>query len=316
MNQEIIWQNCSEDEYKAREMQVRRLPLLQSSAYTSAIANYYGHTPRSLILLSNEAGTSPSEIGLCKILKRKALGGLLEAIMCDRGPVWFESQNSPQNNEAFIRSFARQIPRRFGRKRRFIPEYELAHDIAQQNGFRKSGEGYDTIWVDLTKSEETLRADLKKNWRGSLKKAEQTSLTLEWDNTGKSLPFLLKTYEIDKKRKDYPGPSVPFMKAIAQQFAANGNLLIGRALLDKTCIGSILILCHGSSATYQIGWTSSEGRLHHAHHLLLWNVLDVLKQRGTKDFDLGGINDKGAKDVAAFKQGMGGYVMRLPGLYT
>ncbi|MDB2683132.1 GNAT family N-acetyltransferase [Alphaproteobacteria bacterium] len=310
MNQEMIWRDITEKEYREQEKALRRLPLLQSTDYTEALSTYYGHQTRSILIESSKP------FGVCKINYREALKGMLQAVMCDCGPVWFEGQGTENNFQCFAALFKKQYPRRLGRKRRYIPEWEHAEHTLLNNGFKKTGEGYQTLWLDLTQNKEMLRSNIKKNWRGSLQKAEKSDLTIEWDETGKTLPFILKTYDIDKKRRNYPGPSVPLMRVLADQFAKSGNLLIGRALLDNECVGSILLLCHGASATYQIGWTGEKGRTHNAHHLLLWNALNVLKHRGIKDFDLGGINDDSASGVAKFKNAMGGDSIHLPGIYT
>jgi len=310
MNQELIWQDIDKSAYAEEEKKIRRLPLLQSVDYNEAAVQFYGYTPRYISLQRND-----QTIGLCIIQNWRALGGLLKATMLDRGPVWFEGYNTSENFEHFIHAFTKRYRRRIAHNRRIIPEHLGAHDIMQTHKFEKTADGYQTIWIDLTKDEQSLRAALKKNWRGSLQKAEKSDLTLDWDETGKTLPFMLKTYEIDKKRRNYPGPSVPFMKALCQKFQNTGTMLIGRAMLGKDCIASITILCHGTSATYQIGWTGAQGRENAAHHLLLWNALIVLKNKGYKDFDLGGMNDKDAKTIAKFKMAMGGDAVQLSGLY-
>ena len=163
---------------------------------------------------------------------------------------------------------------------------------------------------------EILRKNLKKNWRGTLNRAERSHLQIEWDVQGHCLPWLLKTYALDRTKKGYDGPSLTMLKALSHTFGRSGNLLIGRAYLDDQPVGAILILCHGRAATYQVGWTSDQGRAQGAQHLLLWNALGVLKERGIDDFDLGGVNDDTAKGVKNFKQGMGGALVNLAGLYT
>jgi len=91
--------------------------------------------------------------------------------------------------------------------------------------------------------------------------------------------------------------------------------MIGSALLDNQPIAGILLFTHGLSATYQIGYTSDVGRENRAHYALLWSALEKLKERGINYFDLGGVNEKGAKGVKIFKKGMGGTIEKTLGLY-
>ena len=106
------------------------------------------------------------------------------------------------------------------------------------------------------------------------------------------------------------------MKAVVHNFMVRGDVVIGIARHNDVACGGILILCHGRSATYQIGWTSDRGRTCGAHNVLLWQALAQLKARGITTLDLGGMNDETAKGVKAFKEGLGGRTIRTAGLYT
>ena len=301
----------SNDDWRRLERGIRRLPLLQSFDYGQALEQFYGHTIRYGALVSDEN----TPIGLCRIQEVGALRNLLHAVMCDRGPVWLGGHGTVKNFEKFLKSLSKEFPRRIGRKRRLIPEHTVQSDTIERHGWRRVGEGYDTIWVDLMRDKADLGKALKKNWRGSLQKFEKSDVTVEWDETGHTLPWLLKHYEIDKMRRDYDGATPKFLRVLGKIFAQNQNILIGRALHKETYIGSVLILKHGTSATYQVGWTSDEGRTHCAHHGLLWHVMMKLKTDGIKDFDLGGINEA-ASGVRKFKMGIGGEIVTLPGIYS
>ena len=248
------------------------------------------------------------------------LNNLIHAIIIDRGPLWLEGYGTPEHFEAFVKEYNRQFPKRWGRKRRFIPEMETSPNIdaiMTAHGFTKSAAlPYQTIWLDLTQSLETLRGNLRKTWRQSLVKAEKSALEIEWDESGASLPWMLKHYQLDKQRRGYDGPDGAVLQVLGQYFAAEKKLLIGTASLDKKPVASILILMHGRSATYQIGWSTEDGKKHCAHHLLLWKSLGTLKAKGYKDFDLGGVNDGAAKTIKTFKSGLGGRLVHLAGLYV
>lgn len=303
--------NTSNDDWRILEQRVRRLPFLQSFDYGQALEQFYGHTIRYGVIADDQK----TPLGLCRIQEVGALRNLLHAVMCDRGPVWLGEHGTEADFENFLQSLTKTFPRRIGRKRRLIPEHTDRSNTIKNHGWRKVGEGYDTIWVDLMQDEKTLRGNLKKNWRGSLQKFEKSDVTIEWDETGQTLPWLLKHYEIDKMRRGYDGATPKFLRVLGKIFAQSQNILIGLAMHGGNCIGSVLVLKHGTSATYQIGWTSDEGRRHCAHHGLLWQVVMKLKANGAKDFDLGGINES-ASGVRKFKMAMGGDIVTLPGIYS
>ena len=86
------------------------------------------------------------------------------------------------------------------------------------------------------------------------------------------------------------------------------------ALAGSQPVAGILLIVHGSGATYHIAWTSPEGRRGHAHNLLLWRGILALRERGVAFLDLGGLEAK-APGVAHFKLGLGGVIVELAGTY-
>lgn len=310
----ITWNSLTLPEWQAKFEEIRFSTILQSYAY--AKSQFIVNKQKPKIGIIQIAG---SPAGLVQLMEVSLFKNIIHAMIVDRGPLWFEGCGSVEHFSAFTAELDRQFPKRFGRRRRFIPEIEdspKVRTILRENGFTPASEGtYETIWLDLTQGAEDLRQNLKKNWRGALKKAEKNDVTLEWDSAGAHLPWLLQEYKLDKIAKGYAGPSVKLMRALAQTFTPGGNLLIGRAISKGKPIGAVLILRHGCGATYQIGWSNLAGRDLGAHYLLLWDALGMLQKRGVKDFDLGGVNEEEAKGVKKFKSGMGGRLVRLPGMY-
>ena len=304
----IHWNILNFSEWEQRFKQISRSTLLQSYPYAQAMAETKGQKPRwGLITIDGK------EAGLVQILEVSLFFKAIHAVILDRGPIWFDGFGNSEHISAFFTELNRQFPNRIGRKRRIIPELEAN---LEPLGYQKTGGGYETIWLDLTQSEQELRAGLKKNWRGALQKAEAAGFTLDWDNKGQHLNWLMQHYAVDKETKGYDGPSVKLLRTLAKYHLPRDEMLIGRACLDGKEVAGILILMHGSAATYQIGFTSPEGRDAGAHHLLLWQALGVLKFKRIRDFDLGGINDETAKGVKRFKQGMGGQTVKTGAIYS
>lgn len=311
----IQWNTLNLEQWKQRFLKISRSTILQSYEYAKAACGVYLQTARwGVIYINNQ------EAGLVQIQEAALFGRLFHAVILDRGPLWFDGFGSQEDFAQFSAALSKEFPRRFGRRRRFIPEVKdgpAMGAIMAEHGFKHvAGSGYQTLWLDLSKSEEALYKGLKKKWRGSLTKAQKSGLEIEWDWTGAHFPWLLMHYSADKIQKGYDGPSLKMLKALAQHFVPEQNMVIGRAMLDNQPVAAILLLCHGQSATYQIGWSSDEGRKSSAHNLLLWEALAALKAKGIQSFDLGGVNDDTAKGVKTFKEGMGGKSITLSGLYS
>lgn len=304
----IAWNVPDLPEWEARFARIRRSNLLQSYDYARAVCALQHQKARWGIIYINgeEAGlVQIREAGLCR--------NLIHAIMLDRGPLWFDDFGTDEHIHAFFTVFDAEFPARPGRRRRIIPERQNFSHPAYK---RHDSPGYQTIWLDLTCSVTDLRAGLRQKWRNMLNKGEKQGLQVIFDEKNRFLPWLLKVYKEDRVKKNYKGPSVRLMRALGRTFGENRRIITGRALYREKSVAAVCILCHGRSATYQIGWTNEKGRALAAQNFLLWQTVLELKNKGIEDFDLGGINDESAKNVKKFKEGLGGENVTLAGRYS
>lgn len=313
----IEWNHLSPQGWQERFALVSRSNMLQAFEYAKAICPLKRQKGRwGLIRIEGQ------EAGLVQMLEAGALGNALHALVIDRGPLWFEGFGEIRHYEAFIKTLLSQYPQRLGRKFRIIPEMEdtqALQDLMRALGFKEAAPSpYQTIWLDIDKDEEVLREGLRKNWRNMLSRAErEEGLSVTWEMNTPSYKEALQNYAYDKALKGYDGPSVELLQALTKTFLPARKMVLGR-VLDKggQMQACVLHFYHGRSATYQMGWTSETGRKTGAQNLLLWNSLEILKNHGIKELDLGGCNDENAKGVAQFKDGMGGVAVRLGRIYT
>lgn len=270
--------------------------------------------------------------GLCVLLEAGIVMNAIHAVIFDRGPLWMAGYGTPDHQRAFFTELNRQFPKRFGRKRRVIPELADTKDnreMMKVAGFSRSAlAGYQTLDLDLRPDMGALRASLKKSWRGSLQKAESHAgdFKIEWDSQCNFLHWFLKIYAMDKAEKGYSGASAKTLITMAKTFGRgigqDGGMLIGRVFYKDQPMAAVLLLCHGRGATYQAGWNKPPRAYRNmgAHNLLLWDAIRVLKERGCTHFDLGGINEDHAFGVSAFKRGLAGKKhgteITLVGLYS
>lgn len=299
----VFWRDCM------------RLPLTQDPLY-GRIAAAMQQQRCLYALCKNEEGAA---IGYAQFQEAALIGRALHGLILDRGPVWLSGEGNAVRQKAFWQALARRFPRRIGRRRRIIPELEAAHepdiDLAALGFRRRPYPGYETFWLDLEGGEAVWRKRLQKNWRGSLKKAEQSADKTVWSAPEAALPLFLAAYEADKGARGYRGASPRLLAQLAKAYAAEGRLMIGSFGEGANSVGAVMILCHGRSATYQAGWTTQAGRQAHAHHLLLWQALPILREKGILELDLGGVRQDEDKSLFRFKRGLGGVHTKLAGMY-
>lgn len=297
---------------------VPRSNLLQSYPYAQAVARTAGGRPRWAVI-RDVSGTA---MGLMQAIEVRALGGMVHGLMIDRGPLWLPGFGAAEDHQAFWTSIARRYPRRWGRRRRFIPEWEWQADSADfltTIGLQTvpANSSYQTYWLDLQLAEEERRARLAANWRNHLAQAERQHLSVRVHRDAPSLAQIVRAVAADQHARGYPGPELPLLMALVQAFAVHGDALGVEVTDDDGGVHAAgLFFCHGTAATWQAGVVTSLGRESCANYLMLWQACWALAARNIAWLDLGGVNDQDAKGIKDFKQGMGGEHHHILGQYA
>ena len=68
---------------------------------------------------------------------------------------------------------------------------------------------------------------------------------------------------------------------------------------------------HGSTATYQLGWSSDAARKAGAHAVMLLTAAEALQADGVSWLDLGSVDTERAPGLARFKLGTGASLRQL-----
>lgn len=310
---EIVWDQLTVAEWRRLVDSVSAATLPQSWAYA-----------RAMFLAERQIGhfgvirSAGEDVGCVLVLERRALG-LFSRVSIHRGPLWLRPV-SENVRRATLQVLRRRWPRRPWRRMSFIPEMPAgaaSHLILGEAGFHRVGDGYRSIIVDLALPEPERRMRLRQTTRQSLRRAEQAGLEVEVDRHGrKALPWLLQRYDIEKRLKGFRGPSLPLALHLMKTARKRNEGLVLIAHKGEERLAGILVVRHGDTATYLIGWTGAEGRRLQATHLLLWRAMEILSAEGARRLDLGGINPEAAAGVTLFKRGFGGEEYELIGTYT
>lgn len=313
MATEIVWNQATVAEWRRLIDRANHATLPQSWAYAQAMAAADRQFPHFGVI--REGGI---EIGCILALERRAPGGF-SRISLHRGPLWIETPPEDRQRDV-LGALRRKWPRRPWRRMSFIAEMPAgaaSHRLLEESGFRRAGDGYRSILMDLARPEAARRASLRASTRQRLGQGERSGLAVEIDRHGKAaFPWLLQRYEIEKKLKGYRGPSVTLAIQMMRSARPYDEGLVLLARQGEEPVAGIFVLRHGASATYQIGWTGAEGRRLQATYLLLWRAMETLAGEGVRHFDLGGINPDHAAGVTEFKRGFGGDEYELIGTYT
>lgn len=238
-------------------------------------------------------------------LQRRRIARLLQLTLALRGPVWLESIDNETKVQAYqlLRSALPHL--RWPHLSVWMPD---AADTAtlKATGRVRAVSGYATVLLPLDGNEDDWLARMDGKWRNRLRAAQKSELTIERLTSPESYLWLLHEEMAQAKRKRYAALH-PMMVPLWQERAGASSVLALAAHGPQgECVAAVLLLVHGRTATYHIGWSNEQGRHLSAHNLLLFDAMRKLKSIQVRTLDLGGIATHGDGGLARFKLGTSG----------
>jgi lipid II:glycine glycyltransferase (peptidoglycan interpeptide bridge formation enzyme) len=242
-------------------------------------------------------------------------GKLGAVALSTRGPIWSKTL-TPENESLVYKALKKTLPLKGIRFMAITPEVAegQAHGL---HPMRRIMSGMSTVMLDISLPMSDIRAQLEGRWRTSLVGAEASEMKVHRVGTNEGqYRWLLDTEKQQRVDKQLEGLPIPFFDMYVQSRKQPAkNILTLRSDLGRDRIAAMMFLIHGEAATYQVGWTSDQGRELNAHHLILWRAIEELRERGIRVLDLGGVNTIRSAGVARFKMRTGGKILTLAGTY-
>lgn len=235
--------------------------------------------------------------------------GPFQAVTINRGPLWLAGQETAENHADFVSALKKVYPKSIFRRFRWMPEWapeQNASPAMEELGFKKAAQSFETLWMDLKPSMDDLRKNLDRKWRGHLNKSERSNIEVSVDLEGRNLDAFIRNYDLFKSKKNFEGPEGSFFKHEIQSALPFKDAIILWARIEKIPVAGVVVMKHGTSASYRVSWNSPEGRVAQAHYLLIWKAIEILKKQGIESFDLGGILANDKTGFNTFKLGLNG----------
>jgi len=173
---------------------------------------------------------------------------------------------------------------------------------------RRAGpKSYRTFVLDLTPSLEQLRRSLDKKWRNQLNAAERNGLDVVALPANEAYEAFGRMYKQMRTRKTFDTTvDIEEFGRIQEQLPETQRMRILICLREGCPVAGLIAAVMGDSAVYLLGATSDEGLTAKGSYLLQWRLIQELKQKGVKWYDLGGIDPDKNPGVYHFKKGLSG----------
>ncbi len=164
----------------------------------------------------------------------------------------------------------------------------------------------------LWPSPDRMAARLSPKWRNRLRHGQAQGLVIQRRPLPPDTRHWLFRAEAAQSLRLWYQPLPPEMIA-AMAATRPGVAQLFTAYRLGSRVGAMLFLRHGTAATYQIGWSSPEGRRLSAGPALMWRAMVELQAMGITRIDLGAADPANAPGLAHFKRGTGAELRTLGG---
>jgi len=232
------------------------------------------------------------------------------------GPLWRLNgkTTSTENLRVMIRALRNEYVARRGLLLRILPnETEASPDAAevrsiyQREGFRLAATYHRTLLLDLGPSMQELRNNLTKEWRRELRIAESSGLSLI-EGTGNDLydSFSVLYREMVARKGFMPGVDIEEFRTIQRDLPESLKMRIMICALGTTPIAALVGSVVGDKGIYLLGATGDNGLRLKGSYLLQWRMVEWLKTRGARWYDLNGYDPESHPGTSAFKAGLAG----------
>ncbi|MCL2038606.1 peptidoglycan bridge formation glycyltransferase FemA/FemB family protein [Candidatus Saccharibacteria bacterium] len=159
-----------------------------------------------------------------------------------------------------------------------------------------------TVQLDLTKSADTLLAEMDSTTRQNIRRGERNSALQIRPATAADLPRILEIYHQTATRSNFPLHPDTYYQSIFQNMAAANHLFV--ALVDNTIEAFVWCIKTPAACFELYGGATSLGLKHRANYLLKWQAI-LAAQATSKIYDLNGLLNDGISD---FKRGFSAHV--------
>lgn len=167
-----------------------------------------------------------------------------------------------------------------------------------------------TVLIDLTKSENDLLAEMRRQTRYEVKRAEKQGIVLEISNSEKIFREFHTVQTETAKRKGFIPPSLDVLLAERKALGDNAKIYIATTQEKAPIAYGLIITCGKEADYYEAASTELNYRLSGAY-ALIWQVIRDAKAAGYERLNLWGIAPANQPHhryagVTTFKTGFGG----------
>jgi lipid II:glycine glycyltransferase (peptidoglycan interpeptide bridge formation enzyme) len=170
-----------------------------------------------------------------------------------------------------------------------------------------AGNEYRTFVVNLSPSIPELRKSLDPKWRNKLSGAERNNLEVIAGSGKAAYQTFSQIYRNMRQRKEFDTTvDVEEFGRIQEDLPERHRMYVLIAEKAGVPVAGLVASAIGDGAIYLLGATGDAGLHSKGAYLLHWHLMNWLKAKGARSYDLGGIDPEKNPGVYQFKRGFSG----------
>lgn len=172
-----------------------------------------------------------------------------------------------------------------------------------------------TIILDLSKSEDELLADMRRQTRYEVRRADKLGLKVDWSNSETLFREFHQVQAATAARQHFVPPDLKMLLAEREAFGKDARLYVARDPAGAPVAYGLILICGSEAEYFEAASTELNYKLPGAY-ALQWQVIRDLKALGIKRYNLWGIAPPNQPEhryakVTTFKKGFGGEIVEF-----
>ena len=190
-------------------------------------------------------------------------------------------------------------------------------ELLRKNGWQPSNDQIqfpNTIWIEITHSEEDLLANMKQKTRYNIGLAKRKGVTIR-RGTSSDLPMLYNMYAQTAQRDGFVIRARDYYLTLWEQFIQSGLAVPLIAEVKGEAVAGLVLFFFSGKAWYLHGMSTQKHRNKMPNYLLQWEAIILAREYNCVVYDLWGApttfdESDSMWGVYRFKEGLGGRVIR------
>lgn len=168
------------------------------------------------------------------------------------------------------------------------------------------------LWLlDISGTEEEILAQMRKNTRYYVRRAEKDGVSIISGATQELLDTFYAIHEDTSKRQGFIPYSKAFLDAQLSAFTTEDQIKIFIGMYEGKAIAGAVIMYYGDEGAYHHGASLSEYNKIPASYIVQWEAIKEAKRRNMRVYNFWGVVESAPKHpwagLSFFKQGFGGH---------